>query len=258
LYANSYRTDYAENLFQQLMPVKVWGKEIVVPVTKQTVERVRIVASQDNTTITQTGGTVQAGGSGSLPTLNKGQFVELETTLAAGGCFISADKPVGVCTYLVAFGYSSVPLPRTGDPAMAMAPPVEQFVEITTIAPFVPNDRTTINEHYALLVTATAGRNATTMSIGNATPTPVNTGWRLSVNPEYSFCDIELSNSTQSYTFANPDRLAILGYGIGPYEAYYYLAASAVRDLSAVFYVNGEDYLAVNGKKVLQGFNLPY
>ena len=60
-------------------------------------------------------------------TLNAGQFVELETTLAGGGCFISADKPVG-----------------------------------TAIAPFVPTGNTQLNEHYALVVTATGVTNINT------------------------------------------------------------------------------------------------
>ncbi|MDR3340541.1 MAG: T9SS type A sorting domain-containing protein [Candidatus Symbiothrix sp.] len=250
---------YGENLFQQLMPVNAWGKEIVVPVTRREVERVRIVASQDSTTITQTGGIVQAGGSGTLPTLYKGQFVELEIKLATGGCYISADKPVGVCSYLVGMQHPSVPTPKTGDPSIAMVPSVEQFVDATTIAPFVPNDRTTIDEHYALLVTSTAGLNETTMSIGRARPISLkDSTWISSSNPEYSFCNIELSDATQSYTFANPGRLAILGYGVGPYESYYYLAASAVRnsytDIKVPASLAGS-VSVTNGTLYLKGFS---
>jgi hypothetical protein len=245
----------ADNLFQQMMPVSTWGKKIVVPATKRGAERVRIIASQDNTTITQTGGTQVTGGTGSLPTLNKGQFVELEITRAAGGCFISADKPVGVCTYLVSYGYASSSLGgylpyQNGDPALSLAPPVEQFVNSATITPFIPVGTVShLDEHYALIVTATANCTATTMSVGNATPTPVSGGWTTGANPAYSFCNIQLTNTAQSYTFANSNGLAILGYGLGAMESYYYLAASAARDLSATFYVNGELYSDVNRKR---------
>ena len=65
----------ADCLMQQLAPVKTWGKKFFVPVTHLTKERVRIVASQDNTQITQMGGIVI---SGNLNNLHAGQFVELE------------------------------------------------------------------------------------------------------------------------------------------------------------------------------------
>jgi hypothetical protein len=90
------KTGNSDNLYQQMMPVRTWGKRYFVPVTRRGTERVRIVASQDGTTITQMGGTLI---SGSLTNLNKGQFVELEINLAAGGSYIAANKPVGVCSF---------------------------------------------------------------------------------------------------------------------------------------------------------------
>ena len=70
---------YNSSLFQQLAPVHTWGKTFFVPVSHRTKDIVRIVASENNTNITQTGGTLlfPAGGQTSLDNLQAGQFVEL-------------------------------------------------------------------------------------------------------------------------------------------------------------------------------------
>jgi hypothetical protein len=231
-------------LYQQMVPVSAWGRKHFVPVTKQGRERVRIVASQDNTNITQTGGTLIAG---SLSNLSKGQFVELEISLLAGGCYIAADKPVGVCSYLLGSYYIKAN-PLTGDPSLAWVPPVEQYVDSATIAPFFPATETALNEHAALILTRTSTLDETTMHIGTGVPTALSGGtWTTGTNPDYSFYNIPLTDRTKSYTFTNPNGLAVLGYGLGLDESYFYLAGSALRDLSAVFYVNGEHYLDVDG-----------
>jgi hypothetical protein len=234
-----------DNLFQQIPQVRHWGKKYIVPVTRRGVERVRIVAARDNTTVTQTGGTIITG---SL-SLNKGQFVELEISLAAGGCYISADKPVGVCSFLVGKTYPSlIPTATDGDPAIAWAPPVEQFVDSAVIAAFVPNNNTNLKDHFALVVTNTDTRDQTTLNIGGM-PGNINSGTWTTGASGYSFLHIQLTDNNNAHTFANPSGLAVMGYGVGDYESYYYLAASALKDLSAAFYVNGESYLDVNGKK---------
>ncbi|MCL2311986.1 MAG: IgGFc-binding protein, partial [Firmicutes bacterium] len=97
-----------ECLMQQLAPVNTWGKNYFVPVSHRQRDIVRIVASQNNTNITQAGGTLlnPMGGQASLTNLQAGQFVELEISLNNNGCYIQADKPIGVCTYLTGQEYS--------------------------------------------------------------------------------------------------------------------------------------------------------
>jgi hypothetical protein len=71
-------------LFQQLAPVKTWGTKFFVPVSNLAKERVRIVASQNGTNITQTGGTFIFSSSGTY-TINAGEYIELEINLANNG-----------------------------------------------------------------------------------------------------------------------------------------------------------------------------
>jgi gliding motility-associated-like protein len=248
----------ADNIFQQLSPVNKWGMNFLVPVTHRGVERIRVLASQDNTVITQaTGGviTTDDGYSTGSFNLNKGEFVELETTLSSCGCFISANKPVGVCTYLVGMEYYYNPalLITKGDPAMTWVPPIEQSINGALIAPFVPSGNTVLDEHYVLIVTPTATKNQTTVAIGTNAATGLTGGsWCDNSTSNYSFYSLPLYNESESYYIANPHGLVALGYGIGNYESYYYLSGAAARNLDAYFTVNDVHYedLSLTGETI--------
>ncbi|MDR2125853.1 MAG: gliding motility-associated C-terminal domain-containing protein [Prevotellaceae bacterium] len=241
----------ADCLYQQLVPVNKWGNNFLVPVTHRGIERVRIVASQDGTVISQSGGTITTDDGGySTPSLNlnRGQFVELETNLNTCGCYISSNKPVGVCTYLVGEYYS--PPVSKGDPSIGWVPPVEQSINGALIAPFIPTGGASqLDEHFALIVTPTATKNQTTMAIGTNPPTGLSGGqWCDNTASNFSFYSIPLNNNTSdAYYFANPYGLTVMGYGIGNTESYYYLAGAASRDLDAAFYANNVHYQDLDG-----------
>jgi hypothetical protein len=246
-----------DHLFEQMIPVSAWGKTFIVPVTMRGVERIRIIASQDGTTITQNGGTIKTDGGGqSSPTLNKGQFIELEATLAGGGCYISADKPVGVGSYLVGMGYSSLIYGKNavGDPALTWVPPIEQMVLGADIAPFIPTGTTYLTEHYALILTPTATRDQTRVAVGNSPPVDLSDGsWTTCVNQDYSFYSMPLTSSAAAYRFTNPHGLLVMGFGLGSMESYYYLSGAAMRTLEAAFYVDDNHYLDIDGQTVCIG-----
>ena len=245
-------SSYCDCLFQQLLPVNIWGNNFLVPVTHRGSERVRIVASQNGTVITQTGGVIKTdgGGQNSL-TLNKGQFVELEIYLNSCGCYISADKPVSVGTYLKS-EHSSPLLVTKGDPAFAWVPPIEQSITGALIAPFVPQGVSNLNEHYALVVTPTATKDQTTVAVGTSSPTAISGGsWCDNSASNYSFYSLKLSNNPgDSYFLANPNGLVVLGYGIGSVESYYYLSGAATRNLDAAFYINDIHYQDLDGGSI--------
>jgi hypothetical protein len=239
-----YDADTGDCFMQQLAPVYTWGYSFFAPVsdltgiwTSDTKDRVRIVASQDNTTITQIGGTLITNSGGQTDyTINKGQFIELEIYLNNNGCYITADKPIGVCTYLTTGQYNNDPPNppfQVSDPSMAWLPSMEQKVAEAMIAPFVPPPSSEINEHFAIIVTSTNTKNNTTVSIGSGNPENLSGGvWRDHNEAGISFYNMPLTISDASYLFANEKGLVILGYGTGYAESYYYLAYSAMRDLS--------------------------
>ena len=224
-------------LFQQQVPVHSWGNRFLVPITKRGKERIRVVASQDGTTITQTGATVKSSpGTGSL-ILNAGQFVELEAALSDGGCFITSDKPVAVASFLMGLSYPGL-YPK-GDPAMAFVPPIEQTVMNVAIAPSIEKGNSVIEEHHALIMTPTATKNAMTMTIGGGVPKALSGGtWTDNAQSGFSFYSMPSTEETSTYYFENAAGLSVLGYGLGSYESYFYLAASSARQLTPAFYIN--------------------
>ncbi|MCL2042320.1 MAG: IgGFc-binding protein, partial [Bacteroidales bacterium] len=228
----------SDHLFQQMSPVNTWGKEFFAPVSHPVHDVVRIVASQDGTDITQTGGIIRTvpGAQTTLTNLQAGQFVELETPFSNDGCSIHATKPVGVCTY---YGGGS----PYGDAAPTWLPPIEQSVTTALIAPFISSGMTLINAHYATLFTPTAAKESLKVSIGGNPPEPLSGGsWIDNTTAEMSFYKMPLTNDDAAYYFTSPAGFVILCYGWGSSESYYYLAYSAMRDLQAAFYANDIHY----------------
>ncbi|MCL2511817.1 MAG: IgGFc-binding protein, partial [Bacteroidales bacterium] len=228
-------------LMQQLAPVNTWGKNFFVPISNVSPDRVRIVASQNGTNVEQTGGIVitGTGGQSILTNLKAGDFVELE--ISGTGCHIKANNPIGVCTFL----RSVSPSPGA---AQCWVPALEQSISCTQIAPFIPVGSTDLSGHFALVCTPTITRGNTTVSVGGLPPTSLFGGsWIENVASEMSFYSMPLNSSTESYLFTNSAGLIILGYGYGPPRAsYYYLAGSAMRDLSAAFTANNIPYNALS------------
>jgi hypothetical protein len=250
-------TSHCDCLYQQMVPVNAWGNNFLVPVTRRGKERVRVVASQNNTTVTQTGGAKKTDGGGGAQnpanensfTLNAGEYAEFEIQLTDGGCFISADKPIAVASYLISIQYASLPVSK-GDPALAWVPPIEQKIAGTTIAPFISTGTTVLNEHHALIVTETTTRDQTKVSVSNGALVDLSGGaWTTgngTTGSDYSFYSMELTNNA-SYYFYNPKGLTAMGYGLGEAESYYYLSGASARNLDAAFYINNVHHQDIDG-----------
>ncbi|MDR1344118.1 MAG: IgGFc-binding protein, partial [Tannerellaceae bacterium] len=248
-----YGTAYVDRLYQQMVPVNSWGNNFLVPVTAQGRGRIRIMASQNGTVITQSGGEIKTGLGVASLNLNAGQFVELEDSLAGGGCFISANKPVGVAAYMVGSAYPDLSY-KWGDPSLAWVPPIEQIVEGTIIAPFAGYGSTQLDQHYGLVVTSTTTRAQTTVAVGAGAPTALSGGAWITgagaAGSAYSFYSMPLSNITASYRFSNPEGLTVMGYGMGQHESYFYLSGAAGRSLNPAFYINEIHYQDIDGNVV--------
>jgi len=227
---------YMANLMQQLAPVRTWDRTFFVPVTVVEEEIVRIVASQDNTTIEQDGGVLKYSSSGNY-TIDAGQYIELD--IGSTGCFIEADKPVGVCSYMKdKCGFGD---PFCSFPAQTWIPGIKQTISYALTATFNTLFTQTM-VHHALIVSPTAAKKNTTVSIGGSPPEPLDdVNWIDNATAEMSFYSMPITSSTASYLFSNQQGIIVLGYGVGmvgSIRSYYYLAGSAMRDLDANFYAN--------------------
>lgn len=232
-------TSYTDQAFEQLPPVSTWGKEFFVPVTERKSEFVRVIASMDNTSISFAGTTY---------TLNANQTLTGGLIEINAPTYISADKPIGVCTFMVGSGYKSF---GYGDPAISWVPSIDQHMKSATITPFaplaVPSTSTQLDKHWGQVVTKTAYKNDTkvngeALSGGTWIDGPVASG--LSV---YNMPFLKANGGWEkSYTFTNAQGLVLLGYGTGSAESYQYLAASSSRKLDAYFTINGLHYEDAN------------
>jgi gliding motility-associated-like protein len=232
-------------LYEQLFPETSWGSSFIIPVTIRGIERVRILASQNGTTVVHAGGSIISG----ALSLNAGEFVELEIYRHEGGCYIEANNPVAVVSYLTGISYEGLSY-STGDPAMTWIPSIEQSVNEITLAPFMASGSSILSEHHILVVTPTADKSMTEVRVGNASYTPVSGGlWTDHSASGFSFYSMPLTEATLSYSFRNPGGITVLGYGLGNRESYYYLSGSATRKLSAAFYINNIHYQDLDGQE---------
>ncbi|MCL2042472.1 MAG: IgGFc-binding protein [Bacteroidales bacterium] len=237
-----------DKAFQQMAPVNTWGKTFFIPLATQPVmmQRVRAIACMTNTTLTVTNGTLttDGGGKNSL-TLDVGEWLELEIT---SGCYIEANNPIAVCSYLNGYTWST-----RSDGAQTWIPALDQGLLSAFVAPFIPAGGTNLDQHFALIVTPTDTKDLTTVSIGGGAPTGLSGGGWIAGPGNMSYYEMPLTNTTSSYTFENAAKIIVLGYGTGESEAYYYLAGSAMRDLKAAFYANDIHYQDLENNPLCAG-----
>ena len=231
-------TSYTDQAFEQLPPVSSWGKEFLVPITQRASEFVRVIASMDNTSVTFAGNTY---------TINAGETLTNALIEINEPTYVKADKPIGVCTYMVGSGYKG----GYGDPAIAWVPSIDQHMKSATITPFaplaVPSTSTQLDAHWGQVVVNTEHKddtkvNGQALSGGTWVDGPAESG--LSV---YNMPFIEDNGGWEKpYTFTNDHGLVLLGYGTGSAESYQYLAASSSRKLDAYFTINDIHYEDAN------------
>jgi hypothetical protein len=121
---------YCDHIEHQLFPITTWGQEFVaartvIRSTNTTPENDywRVVASENGTTIQ----TVPAVAGLNGVTMNAGQVLQVGVNYAFT---IAASAPIMVGQYLAGHGATNVDFYGAGgDPAMALLPPIEQFLD---------------------------------------------------------------------------------------------------------------------------------
>ena len=243
---------YLSLLMQQLPPINSWGKKYFVPVSNLIRDRVRVVASENNTTITQTGGDIFSPPGQPGYTLQAGQFVELDIYSDSTGCYIQSDKPIGVCAYLTSSRYN-FPTGMLG-PSQTWISSIEQVTPHALVAPFTFNFNNPGDLHYAIIVTKTESKNNTTVSISGASATSLSGGsWKDNTDIGMSYYIFPMTQRFETYYFTNTSGLIVYCFGDAYNVTYYYLGGSDMRDLQATFYANEIPYQLLKENSFCEG-----
>ncbi|MDR0230587.1 MAG: hypothetical protein LBI82_00505 [Dysgonamonadaceae bacterium] len=245
--------------FEQLPPTSQWGTRFIVPSNLLNATYARILCNQ----ITQVKVTYTDGSVSNFtldPAYSTARHKDIiEETPQKRACYISADKPVGVCFYLKSKTYSTEAMP----PAEAWLSSLDQMGRNVLVSPF--NFNTThifgLMEHHVMIITPTSGRENTTVSINGDFPQTLNHPMHWIADniggSGYSFGRYYLGTTNgnklldATFQFDNPNGVIVLAYGRGNAgtggSSYLYNAGYTIKNLTTGFTVNGENYSDMNG-----------
>ncbi|MBL7836669.1 MAG: gliding motility-associated C-terminal domain-containing protein, partial [Bacteroidetes bacterium] len=223
---NSCGASY-DMLYEQMMPINMWGKKfIVIPTIYQKnrqrkADMIRIVASQNSTTIRIAGRATKNLAAGQADTV----FITTNTV-------INASKPVGVCQFGLTEDCDKVFGGSDTDPMMMWVPPIEQSLKNLS---FVCENAQTINKFFLNVIVKTSSRSSFTID-GNA-PTAT---WNL-VTRDTSYSYIQQDGLTLGkHTISSPLGFSAVLYAYGDHGSYGFNAGSSIKPLSFYTVINGK------------------
>ena len=206
-----------DHLEEMLFPLESWGRDYVVAVTAPLEEEpnvVRIVSARDGNRIELDPPLVEA------MTLDRGQFVELEVRESFR---VRGSDPLIAVQMLVGQEYAgigSVPFGANGDPAMALAIPVEQY-------------RTS----YEFLAPATYRLSFVSVVAPNGTDVVLDGrlvgGFRAVGASGYRVAAVEIDPG--AHAIRSVGAFGITMYGFGSFTSYLYPGGLDLRAISSPF-----------------------
>jgi gliding motility-associated-like protein len=216
-----------DNLYQQLFPIKSWGKKFVTaPFINKPYDIIRVFVIDPATVVTKT----ELGVTTTLSGLAGGNYYEYKTN---NPTIIEATKPVSVVHYITSQTCSPPPNPIS-DPEMVLINPVEQTLENITLfsahANHVPVNQTQVTSHFINIVIPTVSKG--TLRIDNQPPTAPFTDI---VGSGYSFVQENVTASSASNPVHNVKAdtgFTAIVYGYGSVESYGYNAGTNLKDLN--------------------------
>ncbi|MGL4908787.1 MAG: IgGFc-binding protein, partial [Bacteroidales bacterium] len=219
--STSYSSDH---LTEQMLPFNALGKNFVlVPTMDRIKDRVRIIASENDTEITIHNNTYH---------LQQGAFYETDLSTIS---FMKSSKPVITILHPISIDAPDGNIDsniRLGDNSMIWVNPIEQTLPDIIFATLPTRQ---ITNHYVNVVVKTSSVEQTSFNginiASSFSPVPNNS--------TYSYARIGGLDPNIAHRLQNPQGLAAYVYGYGDAEAYGYTAGSNVKDLQFNFFVEG-------------------
>jgi gliding motility-associated-like protein len=205
----------SDNLFQQVYPLAVWGKNyITAPLKTRNYDILRIVLSSPDTKVIVNGAAPQGG-------LINGLYYEFTSTATN---VISADKPIQVVQYAVTQGEAlncQLINGDIGDPEMIYLTPIEQTLDHVTLN---STHNYLIQNNFINVIIKTAA--VPTFSLDGQPYT------QFSQVPNSIYSYAQISVSAGVHNIKASDGFNAIAYGFGKTESYGYAAGTNLKNLN--------------------------
>ncbi|WP_017259042.1 T9SS C-terminal target domain-containing protein [Pedobacter arcticus] len=212
----------SDPLLQQLYPIESWGKTFpLVPFYNRNAGSIyRVIASEDNTTVTVDGVKV---------VLNTGKFYTSPPITNVS--LIQADKPISVAQFAISQFCSDsrneFADEIVGDPDMVILNPLEYSIDKITL---YSSSRLDITEQYLNIVIPTT--KVSTFTLNNVKFT--NSFYPVPSAKDYSYAQLNLTGLGANFSLAADTGFNAMAYGFGQLESYAYSAGTSLASTTVV------------------------
>lgn len=236
---NTRNPNGGDNLFQQLFPVTAWGKNFVSAPFYNTLngntEVIKIIVSEDNTTVTVNGSTTLASGTTLSNPYNKGSVITFYTNAPN---VIKATSPIAVAQYQTSQTCNLANNVQSGqggsflgDPEMTILNPIEQTLKDITVYSrlnSVSGVNTNISKYFLNVIIKTVDIPGFTLD-----GAPITSQFKPIANGEYSYAVVDVTNSSEQHRLMASGGFVAVAYGYGLVESYAYLAGTDLKNLKS-------------------------
>jgi hypothetical protein len=218
-------TNQRDHLFEQLLPLRLWGTQYLVVPTHLTEDLYRVLAAHDNTQFTV---------NGAAPiTLNRGEYRDFSIS-STQVAFIDADKPVSVALFAKSMSCTNESI---GDPFMLVLNPVQNMTRELT---FSPLPTTNIRDHY-VNITVKKQSKALTRLVNENTGQPVTLTFTDIPSRDYAYARVRITTAVP-HSLKNEAGFTAYAYGAGNADSYGYLVGARFNHLQEPDMVRDTSY----------------
>jgi gliding motility-associated-like protein len=236
---NSRTPNGGDNIYQQLFPVTAWGKNFVSAPFYNTqngnTDIIKIIVSEDNTTVNVNGSTANANGTSLSNPYPKGSVITFYTNAPS---IIKATSPVAVAQYqtsqtcnLANSQSTNDGGPFLGDPEMTVLNPNEQTLRDITVYSrlnSVDGVNTNIGQYYLNVILKTVDAPGFKLDGGS-----ILSMFKPIADGEYSYAVINVTNAADQHRLTGTGGFMAIAYGYGRVESYAYLAGTDLKNLKS-------------------------
>ena len=203
-----------DNLLEQMYPVSTWGKQYVTaPSHGVAYDIFRVLASEDNTTVTIS--------NGSTFHLQAGEFAEYQINRRS--TFVEANRPILLAQFNVGQSCNNY---GVGDPSLVLLNSVEQTRDTVTLFNSSFQD---IDENFINVITRTIDIGVIQLDGQAIEPVRFNL---VNGNPGFSYASLKVQAGTHTLVTGGCGVLAT-AYGYGRFESYAYGGGANFTKLNA-------------------------